>query len=342
MDIDRYIALNEPTWARLDELARRAGRPGTRLSPAELDELVRLYQRSSAQLSHVRTHYRDAPLADRLTMLVARGRAVIYAGRRRGALEAVATFFSLTFPAALWHARWFIGASALVTLGPALAAGLWLASDPAALARSAPAVEREIYVEDLFEQYYSDRSPWQFFGEVTVNNVWVSFLTFAGSATLGLFTVGVLVTNGWLLGERAAWLHEAGAADRFWGFILPHGMLEISAIIVAGGAALQLAWSILVPGDRPRGDAVREEGQRSAAIALGLVSWFVVAGLVEGFVTGRGFSPALRIGIGAVVWLAAVVYVVVRGREAADRGVSGMLGDHPRTWDDEPALTPAR
>jgi uncharacterized membrane protein SpoIIM required for sporulation len=342
MDIDRYIALNEPAWQRLDELVARAGRPVTKLSTDELDELVRLYQRTSAQLSHVRTHFRDAPLADRLTMSVARARAVIYAGKRQGALQSLATFFSLTFPAALYRARWFVLVSALLTFGPAIGVALWLLSDPAALEASGTASERQVYVNDLFEQYYSDRSPWQFFGEVTLNNVWVAFLTFAGAATIGAFSVTVLASNGWYLGQTAAWMHEGGSAERFWGFILPHGMLELSAIVVAGAAALQLAWAIIAPGDRSRGDALREVGQQSAAIVLGVIAWFVVAGLVEGFVTGRGFPPAARIGIGAIVWFSAVIYIVIRGGEAVRRGVTGALGGEPRTWQDEPTLTPAR
>ena len=62
MDIDRYITLNQPTWDRLGALTARAGRTVRSLSPAELDELVRLYQRVSTHLSYARTYYRDPSL----------------------------------------------------------------------------------------------------------------------------------------------------------------------------------------------------------------------------------------------------------------------------------------
>ena len=103
MDIDRYIALNQPTWDRLGALTARAGRTVRSLSPSELDELVRLYQRVSAHLSYARTYYRDPSLTATLTRLVARAGAVVY-GTQPRSLRAVGRFFADSFPAAVWHA----------------------------------------------------------------------------------------------------------------------------------------------------------------------------------------------------------------------------------------------
>ena len=335
MDIDRYIATNQLRWQRLDDLSRRAGvRPGS-LDADELDELLRLYQRVSAQLSYVRTHYGDPGLTSTLSATVGRAHQVVYR-QRSGGLRAVATFFTSTFPAAVWHCRWAVAASAAVFFVPAVIMCLWLLNDPSAMAASASEADRVTYVEDLFEQYYSDRSPLQFFAEVTVNNIWVSFQAFAGAATGGVLTAVVLFINGAGLGQVAAWMIAEGDADRFWGFILPHGMLEISAIVIAGGAAFRLGWTLLVPGDRTRADALRDEGQRTVSIVLGLVAIFFVAGIIEGFITGRGLPVGLRVGVGAAGWLAAVAYFVLLGRAALAAGATGMLGEPPPTWDDEP------
>ena len=62
MDIDRYIQRNDPTWRRLEHLARSASKGVRGLSDPELDELVDLYQRVSAHLSHARGQYRDPDL----------------------------------------------------------------------------------------------------------------------------------------------------------------------------------------------------------------------------------------------------------------------------------------
>src|SRR5438874_2110213 len=179
MDIDRYIALNQPTWDRLGALTARAGRTVRSLSPAELDELVRLYQRVSTHLSYARTYYRDPSLTATLTRLVARAGAVVY-GTRARSLRAVGRFFADTFPAAVWHARRFVAVSLALTVVPALAMGVWLAHSPAALDASAPAAVREAYVHGEFEDYYSSQPAEAFAAEVFTNNVQVGFFAFAG------------------------------------------------------------------------------------------------------------------------------------------------------------------
>ncbi len=155
MDIDRYIARNQPTWDRLDDLTARARRKVADLSPAELDELVSLYQRVSTQLSYVRTTYRDAALVSRLTRSVAAANGVVY-GKRARTWRAIGTFFSATFPGAVYHYRRFVGVAALLFFVPALLLYLWLVNDPAALEASGSRYERSNYVENLFEQYYSE------------------------------------------------------------------------------------------------------------------------------------------------------------------------------------------
>jgi uncharacterized membrane protein SpoIIM required for sporulation len=274
----------------------------------------------------VRTYFRDGPLVVRLTALVAAASAVIY-GRRGRAVDAIIGFFGTSFPAAVWGSRRAIGWSAALFLLPAVAMALWLLTSPVAMEESATAAERETYVEDQFEQYYSDQPAPQFATQVTVNNIGVSFLAFGLAAAGCVFGALVLVVNGAMLGQAAAWMIDAGDSLRFWGLILPHGLLEISAIVIAGAAGLRLGWTLIVPGDRTRGEAAAEEGRRAVVIVLGLMAVFVTAGLIEGFVTGSGLPAAFRVGVGVAVETAFVVYVVVLGRSAEDRGYTGALGE---------------
>ena len=344
MDIDRYNARNQPTWDRLDDLTARARHKVADLSPAELDELVSLYQRMSTQLSYVRTTYRDAALVSRLTRSVAAANGVVY-GKRARTWRAVGTFFTATFPGAVYHYRRFIGVAALLFFVPALLLYVWLVNDPAALDASGSRYERTTYVEDLFEQYYSESPSPQFFTEVTTNNIRVTFVVFAAGIVAPI--VGptfVLVSNGAPLGVIGSWMATEDSGWRFLGFILPHGMLELSAICIAGGGGLALGWSIIAPGDRRRSDALREEGRRLVVIFLGLMLMLVSAGFIEGFITGRGLPVALRIGIGAGGWLVFIGYFVVQGRAAAARGITGAWREHEQrrrgedfSPDDEPA-----
>jgi uncharacterized membrane protein SpoIIM required for sporulation len=336
VDIDRYIARNEASWRRLDELAAKARTGVAKMSPAEVDELVGLYQRTSAQLSHVRTHYRDPDLVLRLTKIVGNANGVIY-GKRPKRLRTVGLFFADTFPGAVYHYRRFIALAALVFFVPALVLGVWLTNDHRALDRSGSEKERKAYVHQEFAQYYSDEPAPVFFSEVTTNNIQVSFIVYAlGAASGGLGALAMILLNGAPLGIVGAWMTSEGEFWPFLGYILPHGALELSAIVIAGGAGIGIGWTAIAPGDRSRGDAFREEGQRSVTIILGLMTMFVCAGLIEGFITGSGLSVGLRVGIGALLWICYIGYLVVRGRSAADRGITGLLVEPPRTWADEP------
>ncbi|MGZ4710414.1 MAG: stage II sporulation protein M, partial [Acidimicrobiales bacterium] len=135
------------------------------------------------------------------------------------------------------------------------------------------------------------------------------------------------------LGQAAAWMITEGDALRFFGLILPHGLLELSAICIAGGTGLRVGWALLVPGDRSRSEAVTEEGRRAITVVIGLVTMFIAAGTIEGFVTGSGLAPAVRVGIGVTAWLAFMTYLVVLGRAAAARGFTGAMGEVEREAD---------
>ncbi len=326
MDLDRFLATNQPLWDRLAVLAAKGSRGASRLSASEIDELVRLYQRTSSHLSYVRTYYRDPALTARLTGLVATAGAIVY-GTRPKSLRAFGRFFTRTFPGALWHNRRFVGVAALLFYLPAIAIGAWLANSDKAVEAIGPPALREAYLNEDFESYYSSKPASEFAAQVTTNNIQVGFLAFAGGVFLCVPTAFLLVFNGANLGVPAGLFAAAGQSDKFYGLILPHGLLELTAVVIAGSAGLRLGWSLIDPGDRPRRVALIEEGRRSVVLVLGLVVTFVVAGLIEGFVTGSPLPTFARVGIGVLAEIAFLLYAVVLGREAADRGITGLFGE---------------
>jgi uncharacterized membrane protein SpoIIM required for sporulation len=335
VDLDRFLATNQPLWDRLGALAKRGSGGANKLSAEEIDELVGLYQRASSHLSYVRTYYRDPALTTTLTGLVATAGSVVY-GTRPKSLRAVAHFFTATFPGALWHNRRFIAVAAVLFFVPAIAVGVWLAGSDTAIEAIGPPALREAYLNEDFESYYSSRPASEFAAQVTTNNIQVGFLAFAGGVFLCAPTALVLLYNGANLGVPAGLFAAAGQNAKFYGLILPHGLLELSAVVIAGSAGLRLGWSLVDPGDRPRAIALTEEGRRSVVLVLGLVATFLVAGLIEGFVTGSSLPTFVRVGVGVVVEVAFVLYVVVLGREAAARGITGLLGEVP-TADPSPS-----
>src|SRR3954454_2706996 len=329
MDLDRFIVRNAGAWRRLEDLTARARRSGPRaLGAPEVDELVALYQRTSAQLSYARTYYDDPGLTSRLTTLVAAANAAIY-GSQPASLKAFGRFFTETFPAAVYVNRRFIAASAALLLLPAIAIGMWLSTSDRALDAAVPQEVRDAYVQTRFEDYYSSKPASEFSTQVLVNNIEVSFLAFAAGVFLCAGTAFLLANNGFQLGAAAGVFIQAHQAGKFFGLILPHGLLELTAITIAGGAGLRLGWTVIAPGDRPRGEALAEEGRRAVVIVLGLMLCFVVAGLIEGFVTPSDLPTSMRVGIGVLVEVAFLFWMVSRGRAAVDRGLTGRFGEEP-------------
>jgi uncharacterized membrane protein SpoIIM required for sporulation len=330
MDLDRFVVQNGLAWNRLDDLASRARtRSARRLSPAESEELVSLYQLASAQLSHARTYYQDTGLTARLTTTVASARAAIY-GTTNPEGGAFKRFFAETFPAAVWVSRRFIAVSAALMFVPALAAGVWMANSPKALDAAIPKDQQDALVSSQFEDYYSSGPAANFSTDVLVNNIRVSILAFAGGIVACVPTAILLAFNGVNVGVAAGLFAHVHQQGKFYGLILPHGLLELTAITIAGAAGLRLGWSLIAPGDRTRGQALAEEGRRSMVIILGLMLAFVVAGLIEGFVTPSGLPTFARVGLGALVEAAFVLWIVTQGRPAVARGVTGQFGERER------------
>jgi uncharacterized membrane protein SpoIIM required for sporulation len=326
MDIDRFLTSHGAGWDRLAQLTRRAGAGAGRLSTAELDELVQLYQRTSADLSYAQTNFADPGLTARLSHLVAGAGAIIYGSRPR-TLRSVGRFFTTTFPAALWHMGGAVAISAVLTFVPAIAIGGWLANSPRAIDATAPAAVREAYINQDFASYYSSQPAAAFATEVYTNNVRVAATAFAGGVLLCIPTIYLLVTNGASLGQAAGLFTAAGQWGKFWGLVLPHGLIELTSVVIAGAAGLRLGWSIIDPGDRKRSVALAEEGKRAVVIVLGTVCTLLIAGLIEGFVTGSGLPTGLRVGIGIAVEAAFIVYAVVLGRAATVQGRTGAFGE---------------
>ncbi len=324
MDIDRFVATNEPTWLELERLLRRAGRRPFRLPHDDQDRLVALYERVSTHLSYARTEFGDPGLNARLTALVATAAACIY-GTRALSARGVVRFFSHTFPGALWHIRPFLVAGLLFLIVPAVAGGTYLSSDKAALARLASPAAKAAYQKAAVD-YYSEQPSAQFASQVFTNNVRVAAFAFAFGIALGLPSVYLLATNGVQVGVILALFYDAGRGAEMWGLLLPHGLIELSAVIVAGAAGMRLGWTIIDPGDRPRAPALVEEGRRAVALVMGTAAMLLVAGSIEGFVTGSSLPTAVRVGIGVSVEVAFVTYAVVFGRRAKAEGVTGMLG----------------
>ncbi|WP_327689167.1 stage II sporulation protein M [Streptomyces tubercidicus] len=320
MDLDVFVTAHSAEWDRLETLLGRK----RRLTGTEADELVTLYQRTTTHLSLLLSSAPDPTLTTRLTSLVARARSTV-TGAHKASWRDTARFFTTAFPAAVYRLRhWWIPTAILSTVVAALI-GWWIAAHPEVQAAiGAP--------EDLramtrpggqYETYYSSHPAASFAAQVWTNNAQAVALCLVLGAFAGLPVLWILFQNMLNLGAGIGLMSSAGRLDTFLGLILPHGLLELTAVFVAAGIGLRLGWTLIDPGPRTRRTALAEEGRSALGVAIGLAAVLFISGALEGFVTPSGLPTWARIGIGIAAELAFLLYVYVLGGRAVRAGATG-------------------
>ncbi|MCJ1678868.1 stage II sporulation protein M [Streptomyces sp. APSN-46.1] len=320
MDLDVFVSAHRQEWDRLEQLLGR----GRRLTGAEADELVSLYQRTSTHLSLIQSSAPDPMLTGRLTQLVARARATVTGVRRAGWRDA-ARFFTAGFPAAVYRSRrWWIP-TALLSVAIGVLIGWWIAAHPEVQAAIAAPEELKQLTKPggQYETYYSSHPAASFAAQVWTNNAQAAAMCLVLGAFLGLPVLWILFLNMANLGVGIGLMASAGRLDVFLGLILPHGLLELTVVFVAAGTGLRLGWTVIDPGPRTRRAALAEQGRAALGMAIGLAVVLFVSGLIEGFVTPSGLPTWARIAIGIAAEAAFLAYVYILGGRASRAGEVG-------------------
>jgi len=318
VDLDAYIAVHTAEWQRLEQLVRRT----RSLRGSEVDELVDLYQRVATHLSVLQSAGNDPALVARLSSLIAGARSAV-AGTRQATWREAKDLLLVDFPAVVYRARWWwLGAMAGSIL-LAVAMGVYVDTHPEVLAQLIDKEDLDALVNNGFADYYTQAPAQDFAGKVFTNNALIAAACVLLGVFLGLPVLYVLLQNSLNVGIAGGLLADRGRLDLFFGLILPHGILELTAVFVAAGLGLKLGWTVVDPGRRTRSAALAEEGRSLVTATIGLALTLFVSGVIEAFVTPSGWSTTTRIGIGVVAEIFFLLWIFVLGRRAANAGRTG-------------------
>ncbi len=324
MDVDAFVLAHRASWDRLELLLTRR----RALTGAEVDELVDLYQRVSTHLSMVRSSSADPVLIGRLSGLVARARSVV-TGAHAPLWSELVRFWTVSFPVVAYRSwRWWLG-TAVAFFIVAVVIGAWVAGSPEVRASIGTPAELEQLINHDFAAYYSENPAGSFGLQVWVNNSWVAAQCIGFAILLGIPIPYVLFQNALNVGVSGGLMFGAGKADVLLGLLIPHGLLELTAVFLAAAVGMRLGWTVIAPGDRPRGQVLAEQGRAVVAVAVGLVVVLLISGLIEALVTPSPLPTFLRIGIGVAAEIVFLTYIVHFGRKAVRAGESGDADEAP-------------
>lgn len=313
MDQRRFVRTRSDDWQRLEALL-----DGRTAAGAEaVFELGRLYRRATSDLSYAQGRGFDGRLQQYLNTLAGRAHAHVY-GRAAGGGGRLGAFLRAGFPGEVRRSWAPIALCAFLTVVAAALAYAIVQQDPVhayALLPAAmvpPAITRSLHDGNFS---FGPQASAAMSSLIITNNVRVAALAFAaGIVTLGSGTIWLIALNGMMLGALASLYGRAGYGADFWVTIAPHGVIELTAIQIAGGAGLLLASAVLFPGRLKRVDAIAAAGRRAGVLIAGVALMLCVAGTIEGFISPLRLPAGARIAVAASTAIAMVLYFSAAGR----------------------------
>jgi uncharacterized membrane protein SpoIIM required for sporulation len=315
----------EAGWVELERLVGVVEKRGVRaLDGAELARLPILYRSALSSLSVARAISLDQDLIDYLETLSSRAYVVVY-GTRRFLRDAVRDFVRVGFPSAVRGALRPIAIAALcLTIGAVIGfvvvhrdADRYYGIMPTAMAGDRTPASS---TEDLRAVLYDDGGPAEalatFASFLFSNNARIGILAFAVGFLFGVPVFALMLYNGLILGAMAALYHGRGLSMELWAWLLPHGVTELGAVALCGGAGLVLAHAIVFPGRHGRLESLAARGREAGTIALGAVCMLFVAALIEGIFRQTVHDVVIRYAVAGTTLVAWTAYFALAGRRA--------------------------
>jgi uncharacterized membrane protein SpoIIM required for sporulation len=316
-----FVERRSDTWQRLEALLKRIGRRGARaLSPDEIFELGRLYRAATSDLAYAQGRGYDRALLEYLNRLVARAHAYVYARAPESSMQRIADFYGRVFPQEFRRSFPYFAICTAITVACAVVAYVLVRNHPAdAYALLPKFLVSEQIRKSLHDSNFAVDPSFApaMSAMIITNNVKVAIIAFAGSITLGALTVYIIAFNGLMLGGMGALFTNAGFGGDFWATIAPHGIIELTAIQIAGAAGLLISAAAIYPGRMPRRDLIVANARRAGTLIVGVASMLIVAGTIEAFVSPQRWPAPARVAVGLFTAVVLILYFASAGRRSA-------------------------
>jgi uncharacterized membrane protein SpoIIM required for sporulation len=312
-----FVELRKDDWHRLERYIERLSGRRARLTPDEFREFNRLYRRAAADLAIAREDVRDERVSLYLNHLIVRAHGLIYR-TEEARLYNILAFYRHEFPAAVRKCLPYVLAAFLVFL---LAGGLSFVTtymDESFSSLVAPGMKQRVAQKENWTQNIVGLSPIASSG-IMINNITVTFLTFALGITAGVGTLMVLALNGLSIGSIVS-LCVKYKFTPILTFAAAHGVIELTAIFIAGGAGLLIGKALLVPDDLTRRQALVVNGRLAIKLILGCIPMLIIAGLIEGFLSPSSISPYYKFAVAILSAVALLLYFSGLGRTVENAG----------------------
>jgi len=333
VDLDRFIERERPMWDELEYMLDRLERSDRRkLDLAQAKRLHYLYERAAAALARIQTYSCDPEVREHVESLVARAYGLIHsAGReRRRRFNPVAWFFG-TFPRTVRrHWRALALASSVMAAGMLFGAlALWF--DPDSRHVLMPFGHADMRPSERVAQEQASGGASgvthvkaAFSAMLMTNNIKVSIFAMALGAVWGMGTIVILFHNGVILGAVMLDYIRDGQSEFLAAWLLPHGSVEIPAILIAAQAGLVLGAALIGRGNRkPLKVRLREILPSLVTLIFGVAVLLVWAGILEAFLS-QYHPPAvpysLKILFGSVQLALLAAFFVLAGRRGERQG----------------------
>lgn len=310
MDVKQFTKNHRAEWKQLEQLVTALSKSRKAITADSLTQFHRLYQKAAQNLSYSQTYFPNEEVTLYLNGIVSNSHNLLYKDQV-SSFKQIRLFFSTTFIGLLLEQwKFILAAMGLFVIG---AAGSFFSvlHDPLHIYAFLPEdMAQSVAPEKLGESGASIDSALMS-AQIMTNNIRVAILAFAGGLTFGLLTVYLLVTNGILLGALAALYWHYGKSYAFWAFIVPHGMVELTAIFIAGGAGLIMGYKLFVPGSYSRIDQLKHHAKCSVQLLLGTIPLFVIAGIIEGYITPAPIPLQVKYLVACFTVIGLFLYVAI-------------------------------